>query len=269
MPLFKGKSKAKFSHNVKEEMDAGKPQKQALAIAYKMKRKAHGGMVNPYSKEERHGNEISGPAQGPYGQEDCEHGGPTMCAMGCYADGGDISKGFNGALGMPGIQSSIKNLTGKPKMYAKGGSVEDAREKQTGVNMPVHTGRYGAGTSAAGVEAKRGNVQAARGMHKDTLDELRAMKGPHGNYADGGMIDRVMKRGGYSEGGKVANEDEIEAGFMPNEFDDLHLRDDLESSYTGANSGDELSSPGEDERRRDMVDRIMLKRRKQTNPRPA
>ncbi len=37
MPLIKGKkakSKAGFSENIKREMDAGKPQKQAIAIAY-------------------------------------------------------------------------------------------------------------------------------------------------------------------------------------------------------------------------------------------
>lgn len=75
---------------------------------------------------------------------------------------------------------------------------------------------------------------------------------------------------GYSEGGMVANSDEMEADSSPNEFDDLHLRDDLESSYTGGNSGDELSSMGEDERRKDIVSRIMASRRKKDhNPRPA
>ena len=39
MPLLKGKSKKAFSHNVKAEMDAGKPQKQAVAIAYSEARK--------------------------------------------------------------------------------------------------------------------------------------------------------------------------------------------------------------------------------------
>ncbi len=34
MPLSKGKSKKAFAGNVKTEMAAGKPQKQALAIAY-------------------------------------------------------------------------------------------------------------------------------------------------------------------------------------------------------------------------------------------
>lgn len=40
MPLIKGKSKAAFSSNVSAEMNAGKPQKQAVAIAYSQKRKA-------------------------------------------------------------------------------------------------------------------------------------------------------------------------------------------------------------------------------------
>jgi len=49
MPLTKSSSKKAFSHNVSKEMHAGKPQKQALAIAYAVKRKnrkAHGGEMN-------------------------------------------------------------------------------------------------------------------------------------------------------------------------------------------------------------------------------
>ena len=42
MPLEKSKSKEAFSHNVSAEMNAGKPQKQAVAIAYSVKRKAGG-----------------------------------------------------------------------------------------------------------------------------------------------------------------------------------------------------------------------------------
>ena len=38
MPLESGQSKEAFSHNVKAEMKAGKPQKQAVAIAYAKKR---------------------------------------------------------------------------------------------------------------------------------------------------------------------------------------------------------------------------------------
>ena len=34
MPLIKGKSKSAISENIRREMHAGKPQKQAIAIAY-------------------------------------------------------------------------------------------------------------------------------------------------------------------------------------------------------------------------------------------
>lgn len=39
MPLKKGKSKKAFSENVAIEIRAGKPQKQAVAIAYAVKKK--------------------------------------------------------------------------------------------------------------------------------------------------------------------------------------------------------------------------------------
>jgi hypothetical protein len=42
MPLVKSGSKAAFRRNVKAEMKAGKPQKQTVAIAYSVKRKAQG-----------------------------------------------------------------------------------------------------------------------------------------------------------------------------------------------------------------------------------
>jgi hypothetical protein len=42
MPLKKSPSPKAFKANVKTEMKAGKPQKQALAIAYSVQRKAQG-----------------------------------------------------------------------------------------------------------------------------------------------------------------------------------------------------------------------------------
>ena len=40
MPLQKGSSKKAFQHNVRAEIKAGKPRKQAVAIAYSVKRQA-------------------------------------------------------------------------------------------------------------------------------------------------------------------------------------------------------------------------------------
>lgn len=40
MPLTKSTSKPAFSSNIKAEIKAGKPQKQAVAIAYSVKRRA-------------------------------------------------------------------------------------------------------------------------------------------------------------------------------------------------------------------------------------
>jgi hypothetical protein len=40
MPLKYGKSEKAFKQNVKAEIKAGKPQKQAVAIAYQVKRDA-------------------------------------------------------------------------------------------------------------------------------------------------------------------------------------------------------------------------------------
>lgn len=38
MPLQNGKSRSAFEHNVRVEIEAGKPQKQAVAIAYSKQR---------------------------------------------------------------------------------------------------------------------------------------------------------------------------------------------------------------------------------------
>ena len=124
----------------------------------------------------------------------------------------------------------------------------------------------------------------AEGGEVDEMGEYDPMQHPgpkdneSANMEDADMIARIMhSRKKYSKGGQVANQEHGEnnnelAGFSPNEFDDLVLRDDdmEDADYTGSNSGDELSSEGEDSRRKDIVAKIMASRRKKDrlpNPR--
>lgn len=112
MPLITGKSKKSFGENVKTEMDAGKPQKQAVAIAYSKKREAEkrarmwrGGEVPPeeYSEKdieeeaEEHGAHIHDALcdeECELGDEEFSEGGHVhdeSCAYGCSMDdGGEV-----------------------------------------------------------------------------------------------------------------------------------------------------------------------------------
>jgi len=58
MPLIKSKSKEAFGKNISAEIKAGKPQKQAVAIAYSVKRlakKADGGSLKSVDSEQNPG----------------------------------------------------------------------------------------------------------------------------------------------------------------------------------------------------------------------
>jgi len=121
---------------------------------------------------------------------------------------------------------------------------------------------------------KRKMAEGGMAMDCPDCSSGSCMKHSQSKMADGGMarddgdlVERIMKkRGMYSEGGRVANEDhgpddDRLADFSPNEFDDLSLKDDLESSYTGKNSGDLIGDEQEDEDRDDIVSRIMKSRK--------
>jgi hypothetical protein len=83
-----------------------------------------------------------------------------------------------------------------------------------------------------------------------------------GGEVSGSVVDRAMAK---------RNKNEPVADFEPNDFevvDDHKMHEDAD--YTGANSGDEIGNEGEDERREDIVSRVMRSRaKKDRNPRPA
>src|SRR5271166_2766384 len=243
MPLLKGKSKKAFSHNVEAEMDAGKPQKQSLAIAYSMKRKA---------QHKSHGGYM---AEGGTAQPSQ----PRPQLPGSPEDRKKIQDSFNHALGFAeggmltdsGYQSSCNEHCESPCMVHEQAEPVNAMLPE---DPPHSEGR-----------ALSLNQHGASDEGAGDMDSIHP------------LIKKIMmsRAKGYSEGGKVANEDHGPmdsrlAGFKQNEFDDLALRDDLEESYTGKNSGDELGDAQEDSDRRDIVSRIMKSRAKKDRmPRPA
>jgi hypothetical protein len=213
VPLIQGKSKKSFEKNLKTEMEHGKPQKQSLAIAYAMKRKAkkmaEGGQAGPVLP----------------GADDAQE---SMRKAFHFAEGGPVAEKKSGYLSMP--EEDVKS------------------------------------NSMAMSEDKMGFNQHPVEVHDSLKDDFvnRIMKKLSPDYSGEARL---------SQGGQVANDVGTEklAGFDPNEFDDLVLRDDLESSYgEDDNSGDALGNEREDMDRKDIVSRIMKSRRKKDRmPSPA
>jgi hypothetical protein len=268
VPLSKGSSQKSFVKNIKTELAAGKPMKQSLAIAYAMKRKR---------KKMAAGGEAT---------QDSTDSPETLEAR------QSVSDSFKGALGHAkggmiedNYQPSGKGHT-NPDYYEPAGHMRGEMESGH-LGLPDEHERP---NEMAMREAGKKLNQHPVDMHAETsmeeqdlVDRIMELRSKtfenEARLADGGyvegdemyphpkdkMFDVTNK---YSEGGKVANSDEIEAGFDPNEFDVLHLEDDLKSTYgDDDNAGDSLGNKGEDARRSDLVDRIMLKNFKQKYPR--
>lgn len=122
----------------------------------------------------------------------------------------------------------------------------------------------------------KAEIEAGKPM-KQSLAIAYNMKKRPKKMSRGGAIAEddkdLNQREPMPMGGKVANGGEDELSHMadsrPNNFDDLSLRDDLSGTNSGAADGDFLGNEREDEDRNDIVDRVMRKRMKQHNPRPA
>lgn len=95
---------------------------------------------------------------------------------------------------------------------------------------------------------------------------MKPMHGEQSMAHEEDMVGRVMKKRQmmYSKGGMVANDTPIEADFDENDFDYLAKHDGLESEGTDNERGNEYGADHSD-----PVSKIMMKRRKQHNPRPA
>jgi hypothetical protein len=127
MPLIKSKSEKAFKSNIRAEIAAGKPQKQAVAIAYSVKRaakKADGGglYANIHAKRERiaHG---SGEKMRRPGQK----GAPTAqafidAAKTAKSSGGGVSLSVGRGEKLPTSQGAGLTAKGRAKANRATGS---------------------------------------------------------------------------------------------------------------------------------------------------
>lgn len=182
MPLKEGKSKKAFESNIKTEIEAGKPPKQAVAIAYAVKRRnmAKGGglYANIHAKRKRI-EEGSGEKMRKPGSE----GAPTAQAFKQAEKTAEMNQG-----------GEVKHVEQKDthcehcgqKMMAKGGMLPPAMEavKKLGGKPPA--------------------------MHLAEMSpQMKMLKGEEVKYAQGGMAQCAhggpvkCNAGCYAEGGMV------------------------------------------------------------------
>lgn len=281
MPLIKGKSDKAFKKNIKTEYEEGKPLKQSLAIAYAMKRKAKkmagGGPVLPGAQSAQDSLRKAfkfakgGDVKGVH-TSDMEMEHPKNKMEKYWA--GESQAGA-------GIRNADLNDSNMQKAYSKHGKViaELKSMKKPDIKGLAFGGELESGYHDMPEEHELMNHAAMTEDDKDLNQHMVDMQAST-DMSEQDLVDRIMMKRSmdlsgdsrnYSEGGRVANETPITAGFKPNEFDDLVLRDDLESTYgDDDNAGDMLGNEQQDEDRKDIVARIMASRRKKDrlpNPR--
>lgn len=150
MPLIKGKSEKAFKSNIRAEVKAGKPVKQAVAIAYDVKRKAEKGMkegglyANIHAKRERIA-EGSGEKMRKPGAP----GAPTAQAFKDAAKtakkkGGEVSLAVGRGEKMPVERGAGLTEKGRAKYNRETGSNLKAPQPQGGKRRDSFCARMGA-----------------------------------------------------------------------------------------------------------------------------
>ena len=165
MPLIKSKSKKAFEQNIKAEIAAGKPQKQALAIAYNVKRtakKAIGGRASTNPMDYDSDVDFYKAIGDPRGDEDDD-------------DGPDLAPKMS-AIKKHKMKFDMNKLTANRKMAdvatAKGDKPE--AEKQWGrLQRRGESNRLK--TFIQGAE-KRGDKEKAQGLRKEWSEKIGSGK---------------------------------------------------------------------------------------------
>ena len=198
MPLIHGKSKKALGKNISAEMHAGKPQKQALAIAFSVQRKAKkakGGLIN--AKSEPRAN--------------------------AYAQGGTVTAPQERMINIDAESAPARNHQKHPMDVSATHEGRPSVDHDNGSRSHIHR-------LASGQEIDlraEGLVRA-----DEAMDSRESPNGPVGHHmqptahddtmvkaASGGIADMIRARKKYAEGGQV--------DLSENADEDKNLEDDL------------------------------------------
>ncbi len=115
MPLIKSKSKAAFSKNVAAEVNAGKPVKQAVAIAYSEKRAAKktGGVLTTKTRKSLPKSEFGLPGERKYPMPDRAHAGNAKARASQEVKAGKLSKSSEAKIDAKANKILAKKTGGK------------------------------------------------------------------------------------------------------------------------------------------------------------
>ena len=167
MPLVKTKSAKAFQENIKREIAAGKPQKQAVAIAYDVQRRAHkadgGGLyANIHAKRERIA-EGSGERMRKPGAP----GAPTAkafreSAKTAKAKGGGVSLSVGRGEKLPASQGAGLTAKGRAKYNRETGSDLKAPQPQGGARKKSFCARMSGVVRHSKGDAERAKASLRR-----------------------------------------------------------------------------------------------------------
>lgn len=210
MPLIKSGSKQAMSNNISTEMKAGRPQKQAIAIAYATKRKAgkrkkmaSGGMVSEMFIDPLDGQDANADA---LSEEMTTRKRDTMEAV-MRAQADAEGSGHKASR----VGGDKPHYTGIERTFADGGEVDDGEDEKEGAQV--------------GQLLDDQDQMLKHGVQADPQD-------PYGGYARGGLVDNHSSYGNENQllgkikgemGSKsmpmdpIGNEDSIKRKEMMNE----------------------------------------------------
>lgn len=240
MPLLKGKSKKSFGKNVAVEMKSGKPQKQALAIAYSVqkhakKKMARGGMTGEMPESEYDDKSMISRNSRDKALKDS-----TWTDTSTIRDAQSLSPT---KLSRPPFKEEDEHLLESDK--------PDGYKKQPSVTFDEH-GAMRKGPRLSDMEREHSNGKSAYEEEKeDQYSEDEASPIMKENYADGGMVDKkkedkigsrdgiftfpkepkhdsitkaIMHKKKMAEGGEVGDD---EVDLQRNNDEDLNNEEDL------------------------------------------